>query len=700
MRGKWSRWPRDARVAVLLAGLVLLQTVALAAFGLEAADSQRAEAERGLRDRSGLVLAHGVQGPAREAVSRLESSLVAAAGRGVATAMVRERVEPDLFHAGFALLPDGSVVDSRGVVVVAEKASAPGPADPQLRDRLRALEDLAATGGELREISLQAEEAVRETEDDLSGARGLRLAARCALKAGEDDRALRAAEELLRRYADLAVEDEYPFGAGAAALAVAVHRRRLQAATPGAAASFVDSALRCRSLLVRAPLPASLRLSEAEALRSDAQAVVDLLDTESRTRLVHGLERLDSAEREARLISPATTRGALADATAGAGDGVGWVVVPDGETEVAWALVRARGGGLLAHETTVSALRDYVLHPLLGRIEPEPGVAVRVMSPDRRPLDGGGEVPSSDATLSSLGVDLPTGGVLAEALLQDRGLLESEVERLRNFILAVVVAAVVALGLGWLLVMRMVRAEVRLAGMKADFVSGVSHELKTPLTSIRMFLETLRDGRARTEEDRQECLEVIEREAGRLDRLVEGVLEFSRHSAGTATLRLAPEEPGRIVEEAAEVFRGHLPDGSNSFHVDIEEELPVMQLDRDAVTQVLLNLLDNAVKYAPEPRRIDLVATRGGGNSLRLVVEDDGPGVAPSERASIFEDFVRGKDTGESGAGGTGLGLALVRRLAEAHGGGVHVEDGSSGGARFVVTLPHRAAVSGSGERP
>ncbi|MCK6482190.1 MAG: HAMP domain-containing histidine kinase, partial [Planctomycetes bacterium] len=351
--------------------------------------------------------------------------------------------------------------------------------------------------------------------------------------------------------------------------------------------------------------------------------------------------------------------------------------------------VPAADGGVAAFRTDAPSLREGLVFPLLGGFDLREGVAVRLVTPDRRPLDGGPAAAPASAVLASLPLHLPTGVVHAEAVLSDPALLDAEAARGRNLLLAVFAAAALALGLGSMLVIRMVRSEVRVARMKADFVSAVSHDLKTPLTSIRMFLETLREGRARTEEERRECLEVVDREAGRLERLVHRVLEFSRTSTGARRILREPADPAEVVRQAAMVFRGHLLNGECDFSVEAAEGIGTTPLDRDAVTQVVLDLLENAYKYTPgEGKRIRLRALPLRGGGVRIEVEDNGPGVPPEERRRVFEEFYRVERPGTEGAGGTGLGLALVKRLVEAHGGTVSVEEAPGGGSVFAVEIP------------
>ena len=615
--------------------------------------------------------------------------MAAACARDGAAEAAGAPIQPPVFTRGFALFPDGAVVDARGVTVVPPRPPAVAE-DAGLRRRVEALEAAAERGSLPRDAAPGAVEAAEATADPLAGCRALRFAARTGLGAGEDSLVLRACETLLDRWPDATAEGEYPFGAGAAAAACEVRRRRLGARAPGAGAAFVEAALAWRRALVRAPLDPAVASSEAADVRRLAAGAAPLLAEAE--RLEEGLPALDESDRNADCVRPAAVRSALREGASGGRPR--WVSVPGPEGEpLTFCVAAAAAGAAVAFRTDAATLRGALVLPLARTLTVHDGVAVRLLSPDRRPLDGRESAPSSRAILASLSVPLPTGALLAEAALTDPLVLESEAARSRNLVVGVFAAAAVALGLGSLLVLRMVRAEVRLARMKADFVSAVSHDLKTPLTSIRMFLETLREGRARTEEERRECLDVVDREAGRLERMVHRVLEFSRVAAGVRTMRREPADPAEVVREAAQVFRGRLLEGECDLRVDVAPGIPVIPLDRDAVTQVVLDLLENAHKYTPEAsRRIALRAGPGPGRGVRIEVEDNGPGIPHSEREKVFQEFYRVERPGLEAVGGTGLGLALVRRLAEAHGGSVRVADGSGGGSLFVVEIPGRPA--------
>jgi signal transduction histidine kinase len=236
------------------------------------------------------------------------------------------------------------------------------------------------------------------------------------------------------------------------------------------------------------------------------------------------------------------------------------------------------------------------------------------------------------------------------------------------------------------------RREAELARLRSDFVSSVSHELRTPLAQIRMFAETLLLGRVRSEGERTRSMEIIDQEARRLAHLVENVLHFSR--AERQSLRLCPE-PTSLAEHVRETTETFAPI-ARARRVDVRlslDEDVIVRVDRNALRQMLLNLLDNAIKYGP-PGQTVIVGVSGTADRARVWVEDEGPGIDPALRDRIFDPFYRLERDANSAIGGSGIGLAVVRELAEMHGGRAYAETGARG-ARFVVELermPHENA--------
>jgi signal transduction histidine kinase len=247
-------------------------------------------------------------------------------------------------------------------------------------------------------------------------------------------------------------------------------------------------------------------------------------------------------------------------------------------------------------------------------------------------------------------------------------------------LLLVIVAGLVA-------TYRLVRRETEMARLKADFVANVSHDLKTPLSLIRMFGETLEMGRLGDEAKRQEYYRVITREAERLSRLIDNVLDFSRIEGGRRRYDIAPTAVEPLVRETLEAFDYPLSRQGFTIEVTVAPGLPEVPMDADAVGQALGNLVDNAIKYSGARKALRLDARLADGH-LALSVADEGIGIPREEQARIFEKFYRAGRSETQGRRGSGVGLALVRHVAEAHGGRVTVDSRPGAGSRFTLWLP------------
>jgi signal transduction histidine kinase len=230
------------------------------------------------------------------------------------------------------------------------------------------------------------------------------------------------------------------------------------------------------------------------------------------------------------------------------------------------------------------------------------------------------------------------------------------------------------------------RREVRFAAERSNFVASVSHELRTPLTQVRLVLDTLRLGRGGDAESRDTALRVADREVLRLQHLVEGVLRFSRGSRHNESPRVRTD----VAAEARAVVKEFEPLGApRGVSVEVSGDAEAhASLHNGALRQLLLNLLDNAVKYGRENAKVLVEVHSHAGGGARVAVSDSGPGVAPADRERIWRPFERGSLARSRAVGGSGIGLTIVREIAEEHGGRAWVEDAAGGGARFVVELP------------
>jgi signal transduction histidine kinase len=255
------------------------------------------------------------------------------------------------------------------------------------------------------------------------------------------------------------------------------------------------------------------------------------------------------------------------------------------------------------------------------------------------------------------------------------------------FALAALLALAVAGGL--FAVHRMVTVALAYAERRGNFVAAVTHELRTPLTAIRMYAEMLRDGLVPSEAKRREYYGTITAESERLGRLIDNVLEFARLERGTREMRLAAGDAGAVVAEVAALLRPHAEREGFALRTEIEPALPPVRFERDALLQVLVNLVDNAIKYGRDAAvREVAIECRRSERGVAIAVRDRGPGVPSRHLARIFEPFHRGEDELTRTTQGTGLGLALVASLVERMGGAVRGANRPDGGFEVCVELP------------
>jgi signal transduction histidine kinase len=251
-------------------------------------------------------------------------------------------------------------------------------------------------------------------------------------------------------------------------------------------------------------------------------------------------------------------------------------------------------------------------------------------------------------------------------------------------------ALLLALGAaGLFAVYRTVAVVVHFAERRSNFAAAVTHELKTPLTAIRMYAEMLRDGLVPSDAKRQEYYATITGESERLSRLVDNVLEFSKLEGGRRELAIAVGPVGPVLEDAAEKLAPHAASLGFALAVRVAGDLPAVRFDRDALLQVLFNLVDNAMKYAKssDRRTVELEARREG-DAVMVAVRDFGPGVARAHLEHVFEPFYRGESELTRTTKGTGIGLALVKELAERMGAAVSGANADGGGFRVRLAFP------------
>ena len=344
----------------------------------------------------------------------------------------------------------------------------------------------------------------------------------------------------------------------------------------------------------------------------------------------------------------------------------------------------SRGPLLVGLRRDDQVLHREVLEKTLGGTE-SPG-SLAILDGTGRPVFGSPALDRAEPVLTvPFGEALPAWRV---ALYPPAGLSPREMVRRQAMIfMAALALLLVVIAGGLVATYRLVRRESEIARLKSDFVANVSHDLKTPLALIRMFAETLEMDRVPDERRRREYYGVLTRESERLSRLIDNVLDFSRIESGGQRYQIAPGPVEPIVHEVIESFRHPLHQQGFTVDVTIEPDLPDVPLDGDAMKQALANLVDNAMKYSGDRRHVRVAARRDGGG-IAVEVADDGIGVPLSERERIFEKFYRVGRSETEGRRGSGVGLALVKHIVEAHGGRVTVDGRPDEGSRFTLHLP------------
>jgi two-component system phosphate regulon sensor histidine kinase PhoR len=358
---------------------------------------------------------------------------------------------------------------------------------------------------------------------------------------------------------------------------------------------------------------------------------------------------------------------------------------------------------LVSYAQRMSAGRSYlvvawhdvprIVHEVLPRLFPDAAGSSRANVVDEEgkvvfgpPLRGGG---------FTVGRPFPTTlyNWRLQVALTSAEELGRRVERRRLVEMLMVGFSCVVVLAGMAVVLVAARRERRLSELKSDFVANVSHELKTPLALVRMFTELLLSGRVASDDKRREYMQIIMNESERLTALIENVLDFAKFERGKSAFEFQEGDLGPVVLRAIDIYRYRAEREGITVQTDIAAGLPVAKFDNRALELVVMNLLDNAFKYAKDGKLVK-VAACARGSDLEIRVSDDGPGIAPEDRRRIFDRFVRGKSGVEKQVRGSGIGLALVKHIAQSHGGDAWVESVLGRGSTFIVTLPVAPAPS------
>jgi signal transduction histidine kinase len=285
-----------------------------------------------------------------------------------------------------------------------------------------------------------------------------------------------------------------------------------------------------------------------------------------------------------------------------------------------------------------------------------------------------------------------------QIFLADSASVQSQLGLLKNIYFISLAFVIVALFFGGFLAIKSTARELELAKLKAEFVSTVSHEFRTPLTSIRYLSELLQRGRVKDEEKKQDYYQTITHESERLSLLIENILDFSKIEAGMKEYSFEETDMDELAADVTSRFREQAAPKGIEFESVIAERLPKTIADREALSRAVLNLLDNALKYSGEHPKIAFQA-KSDGNSIFFEVRDEGIGIDKDEQAKIFEKFYRTQKAHETNIKGSGIGLTLVDHIVKVHGGDVELESVVEKGTIVTIRIPVKKEASKEGDQ-
>jgi signal transduction histidine kinase len=327
-----------------------------------------------------------------------------------------------------------------------------------------------------------------------------------------------------------------------------------------------------------------------------------------------------------------------------------------------------------------------VWRALWANLERDTSTVLRVSDAEGRVVHGGGPTHGQVAYRAAEATGLPWSLTATEAA--DAAPSQSWTARRRLLVAGLLVFALIV-GAGSSLIARAMGREFAVSRLQADFVAAVSHELRTPLTAIRQLTEMLARGRMENEPDKQRAYELMLGESDRLSRLVESLLDFGRMQAHAYTFRPEKLEAIQWTRSVATEFQETVRNKGYVIEFTAPPEDACLDGDREALGGALWNLLDNAVKYSPNARQVHVAVSRDHGN-VEISVRDHGSGIASEDLRRVFGKFYRGANAKTQGTRGTGIGLALVKEIVDAHGGLVRVNSELGHGSKFTIVLPCR----------
>lgn len=665
-RQKLRDWSDLVQINALLALAVLLPAVVMSWFALSTLETEGAVIDRDLQQRAEVVIDRTQE--------ELERLLGGFEDRTMSRLTVGQATDTNVAELSPLLL--GSFrYDSTGQLVSPFElplADVPAQPTPAFRYAWKRAVQLERSGDARGAAAAYARAAIEGGSPALEAEAGLGRA-RSLLAAGDADGATATLQDLYAEASDL--RDRYGFRIGDL---VALQRIQIaRAEDPDVATplyrSLVNDLLASRWVIGRP--------NEASVARRALEQVEDEADPDwvgrQRIRLTERTRQLYWAEILVQELE-------LFRGTARRADDDEFRYLLGNETGALWATVDYNDSRY-AFAFDLPALLADLSAEVERATELDPDIHARLILP--------GELrPASAIEGRSLAPRLPQVSVVVSP--RDPELVaQRKRSRRRTRVLTLVIAVFTSL-MGLVLSIRLVRRETSSARMKTDFAASVSHELRSPITQIRLKAEALQlDLLVGKEQNR--AYDVILRESERLSRLVDNVLDFAAIEAGKKSYTFRQEDLGEILYKSVRAAAPQLEAAGLDIEVDIDHDLPIVRVDREAIGQVLTNLLSNAAKYGAAGGYVGVTARRTP-KAVQFIVADKGMGIEPEDLDRLFEHFFRSEDPEVRKQKGTGIGLSIVRYIIEAHGGEIRADSLRGKGTRFIVTLPLTSVESGA----
>jgi signal transduction histidine kinase len=334
-----------------------------------------------------------------------------------------------------------------------------------------------------------------------------------------------------------------------------------------------------------------------------------------------------------------------------------------------------------------------IMPPLLADLTEETGLELLLVHPNNTELSigEGAPIPEESLTLEFSTVPFPWTLIAIQPGFEK---LESDVKIQMAIYIMLIVLIIILMFFGVFVLLRDISRERDSMLLQTEFVHNVSHELKTPLSLIRLYGETLLLKENLAEADRKEGLQIITKESERLTYMINNILDFSKIEMGRKEFDLKPGNLAEVVRDTLDSYRYHFVKKGFRIEEEIARDIPVVLFDREAVEGILINLFSNAIKFSKETKKME-VRLEDTPEAICLVVADKGIGIQPNERSNIFNRFYRVKSTTDFEARGSGLGLTLVKHVVDAHAWQIEVESTPGQGSVFSILIPHNPEKEG-----